>query len=63
MAGGRLLDKVDLRLTKPASRAGIINNIESDIVIISDDTSLFATGSDPSETVEILNRHLEKNSK
>ena len=38
----------------------IVDNIESDILIFADDTSLFATGSDPSETAEILNRDLEK---
>ena len=38
----------------------IIDDIESDILIFADDTSLFATGSDPAETVEILNRDLEK---
>ena len=40
----------------------IINDIESDILIFADDTSLFATGSDPAETVAQLNRDLEKNS-
>ena len=38
----------------------IINNIESDILIFADDTCLFATGSDPAETADILNRDLEK---
>ena len=38
----------------------IIDDIESDILIFADDTSLFATGSDPAETIEILNRDLEK---
>ena len=38
----------------------IITDIESDILIFADDTSLFATGSDPAETVAILNRDLEK---
>ena len=38
----------------------IITDIESDILIFADDTSLFATGSDPAETAEILNRDLEK---
>ena len=38
----------------------IINDIESDILIFADDTSLFATGSDPAETADILNRDLEK---
>ena len=38
----------------------IITDIESDILIFADDTSLFATGSDPAETAAILNRDLEK---
>ena len=38
----------------------IIIDIESDILIFADDTSLFATGSDPAEIAEILNRDLEK---
>ena len=38
----------------------IIKDIESDILIFADDTSLFATGSDPTETVAQLNRDLEK---
>ena len=38
----------------------IIQDIESDILIFADDTSLFATGSDPAETAEILNRDLKK---
>ena len=38
----------------------IIDDIESDILIFADDTSLFATGSDPAETAEILNRDLAK---
>ena len=38
----------------------IINNIESDILIFADDTSLFASGSDPVLTVEQLNRDLQK---
>ena len=36
----------------------IINDIESDILIFADDTSLFATGSDPVETAAQLNRDL-----
>ena len=39
----------------------IINDIESDIIIFADDTSLFASGFDPNETAEILNRDLLKN--
>ena len=38
----------------------ITEDIESDILIFADDTSLFATGSDPAETAEILNRDLAK---
>ena len=38
----------------------IIQEIESDILIFADDTSLFATGSDPAETVSQLNRDLNK---
>ena len=38
----------------------ITDDIESDILIFADDTSLFATGTDPVQTAEILNRDLEK---
>ena len=38
----------------------IVNDIESDILIFADDTSLMATGSDPAETAKQLNRDLEK---
>ena len=38
----------------------ITDDIESDILIFADDTCLFASGSDPSETAEILNRDLQK---
>ena len=38
----------------------ITDEIESDILIFAYDTSLFATGSDPAETAEILNRDLQK---
>ena len=38
----------------------ITEEIESDILIFADDTSLFASGKDPSETAEILNKDLEK---
>ena len=38
----------------------ITQDIESDILIFADDTSLFCKGSDPSETAKILNRDLEK---
>ena len=36
------------------------DDIESDILIFADDTSLFASGTDPAETAEILNRDLQK---
>ena len=36
----------------------ITEEIESDILIFADDTSLFASGSDPTETAEVLNRDL-----
>ena len=38
----------------------IVDEIESDILIFADDTSLMAAGNDPAETVEILNRDLIK---
>ena len=38
----------------------IINDIESDILIFADDTSLFSTGTDPSQTAAQLNRDLAK---
>ena len=38
----------------------IIENLESDILIFADDTSLMATGVDPAETAQQLNRDLEK---
>ena len=38
----------------------IINDIESEILIFADDTSLFATGSDPAETAAQINRDLLK---
>ena len=41
----------------------ITQDIESDILIFADDTSLFCTGSDPSETAKILNRDLEQKQK
>ena len=37
----------------------IIENLESDILIFADDTSLMATGIDPAETALQLNRDLE----
>ena len=38
----------------------ITEDIESDMLIFADDTSLFVSGSDPAETVDILNRDLQK---
>ena len=38
----------------------ITEDIESDILIFADDTSLFATGTDPAETAAQLNRDLQK---
>ena len=38
----------------------IINDIESDILIFADDTSLFSTGTDPAQTAAQLNRDLAK---
>ena len=38
----------------------IIEDIESDILIFADDTSLMASGIDPAETVQQLNRDLVK---
>ena len=38
----------------------IVEGIESNILIFADDTSLMASGSDPAETVEQLNRDLVK---
>ena len=38
----------------------ITNNLESDILIFADDTSLLATGNDPVETAAMLNRDLAK---
>ena len=38
----------------------IIDDLESDILIFADDTTLLASGSDPAETAAILNRDIEK---
>ena len=38
----------------------IVDDIESDILIFADDTSLMASGIDPVQTVQQLNRDLEK---
>ena len=37
----------------------IADEIESNILIFADDTYLFASGKDPSQTAKILNRDLE----
>ena len=36
----------------------ILVDLESDCLLFADDTCLFATGKDPTETAEILNRDL-----
>ena len=36
----------------------IVEEIESDILVFADDTCLMASGCDPSETIEQLNRYL-----
>ena len=38
----------------------ITDNLETEVMLFADDTCLFATGNDPSETTTILNRDLEK---
>ena len=38
----------------------ITSDVESDILIFADDTSLMASGADPTETAEMLNRDLKK---
>ena len=38
----------------------IIENVESEALLFADDTCLFATGKDPAETAEIINRELAK---
>ena len=38
----------------------IITDIESEILIFADDTTLLASGSDPAETTSQLNRDLDK---
>ena len=68
---GEKSDILDLKAGVPqGSRLGpllfiiyindIENEIESDILIFADDTSLFATGSDPTETALQINRDIEK---
>ena len=66
VVNGQKSDTLDVKAGVPqGSRLGpllfliymndITDDIESDILIFADDTSLFATGSDPSETASILN--------
>ena len=38
----------------------IVENLESEVLLFADDTCLFATGKDPAETAEIINRDLAK---
>ena len=68
---GQKSDVLDIRAGVPqGSRLGpllfliymndITDDIESDILIFADDTSLFVSGTDPAETAEILNRDLQK---
>ena len=38
----------------------IVENLESEILVFADDTTLLASGKDPTETSEILNRDLKK---
>ena len=38
----------------------IVDNLESETLLFADDTCIFASGSDPTETTEILNRDLQK---
>ena len=38
----------------------IVNDIESEILLFADDTTLLASGKDPAETSAILNRDLQK---
>ena len=38
----------------------IIDDLETEVLLFADDTCLFATADDPSETAEMLNRDLEK---
>ena len=68
---GQKSDTLDIKAGVPqGSRLGpllfliymndITEDIESDMLIFADDTSLFVSGSDPAETVDILNRDLQK---
>ena len=38
----------------------IVENLESEILVFADDTTILASGKDPTETSEILNRDLKK---
>ena len=38
----------------------ILENLESEVLLFADDTCLFASAEDPSETLKILNRDLQK---
>ena len=38
----------------------IVKDIESEVMIFADDTTLLANGTDPAETAAILNRDLER---
>ena len=71
VVNGEKSDMLDIQAGVPqGSRLGpllfliyindISNDIESDILIFADDTSLFVSGSDPAETAKILNRDLKK---
>ena len=71
MVDGIKSDKLDITAGVPqGSRLGpllfiiymndIISEIESDILIFADDTSLMSSGTDPAETAQQLNRDLVK---
>ena len=71
VVNGQKSDMLDIKAGVPqGSRLGpllfliyindICADIESDILIFADDTSLFVPGSDPAETSEILNRDLKR---
>ena len=38
----------------------ILENLESEVLLFADDTCLFASANDPTETTKILNSDLEK---
>ena len=71
VVNGEKSDMLDIKAGVPqGSRLGpllfliyindISQDIESDILIFADDTSLFVSGADPAETTKILNRDLQK---